>query len=55
MVIFFSDERRESTLSFGIFDVYIELTVLKVLENQSKCCKTLGSTRLSALKMAGSQ
>ena len=50
--------KEESLLfDFGTFDVYIvmELTVLWVLENKSKCCKTLGSMGLSALKMAGSQ
>ena len=31
------------------------VSVQWVLENQSKCCKPLGSMWLSALKMAGSQ
>ena len=42
-------------LVVSVFYIVIELTVPWVFGNQSKCCKTLGSMGLSALKMAGSR
>ena len=55
--LFFSDERRESEVSFHVFDIHIfmKINILWVLKYCVKMAKNAGSQGLSALKMAGSQ